>query len=94
MADPLVTLEDAKVDLRIDGSDSDARITLHLAAAADWVSAYINPGVDGLPTDSAALSAMKSATFLRLRDLYLGSGEGPDTKAACTLINPWRNLRV
>ncbi|MFC2248536.1 head-tail connector protein [Labrys portucalensis] len=93
MADPFVTLNEAKIDLRIDGDDHDGRINLHLPIAQAWVLSYLNVG-DEIPTAPDAIAAMKGATLMRLRDLFAGTGEGPDTKAAQILINPWRNLRV
>lgn len=69
----IVTMEEAKAHLRVDGTDADADITLKLDAAVDAVSGRLGRSIpwkdaDGL--DVPVPAAVKAAILLELGDLY------------------------
>lgn len=65
MADPVVTLEDAKEHLRVDFDDDDALIASMLAAAEEACRAYL-----GLAADDLAPEALAAAIKMHLTRLY------------------------
>ena len=70
---PLVTLDEAKAHLRIDGTDDDADIALKLAAAEDAVVQFLNrpvPWTDEDDVEAAVPASVKVAVLLILADLY------------------------
>lgn len=69
----VVTLEEAKAHLRVDGSDDDADIQLKLAAAEEDVAGRIGrplPWQDDTGADVPVPFAVKAAILLVLGDLY------------------------
>jgi hypothetical protein len=69
----VVTLDEAKAHLRVDGADDDADITLKLAAAEDDVSRYLGRPVPWTDADGVEVpvpAAVKAAILLVLGDLY------------------------
>ena len=88
MAD-LVTLEEAKVFIRVDHSDDDAMIAMMIAAASDAV-ADIATGWDG---EGTVPDRMKLAVLARVGMLYdkmsLEGGEGE-----LSMLTPLRTLEV
>lgn len=69
----VVTLDEAKAHLRVDGTDDDADIALKLAAAEDDVARYLDrplPWTDADGTPVAVPPAVKAAILLVLGDLY------------------------
>ena len=69
----IVTLEEAKLHLRVDGSDDDADITIKLEAAEESAVNFLNrpipwKGTDGM--DVPVPASVKAAILLLLGDLY------------------------
>ncbi|MBP2303426.1 head-tail connector protein [Azospirillum picis] len=70
---PIVTLDEAKAHLRVDGADEDADITLKLAAAEDAAAQHLNRPVPWSDADGAEVpvpASVKVAILLILGDLY------------------------
>lgn len=70
---PIVTLQEAKAHLRVDGTDDEADITLKLAAAEDQVVQFLNrpvPWADAEGNAVAVPASVKAAILLVLGDLY------------------------
>lgn len=65
MADPVVTLEDAKTHLRVDFSDDDTLIVSMLDAAEEACRAYL-----GLAAENPAPEALGVAIKMHLTRLY------------------------
>ncbi|WP_448208480.1 head-tail connector protein [Azospirillum sp. sgz302134] len=69
----IVTLDEAKAHLRVDGPDDDADIGLKLAAAEDLAAQLLNrplPWTDGAGAVVPVPAAVKAAILLILGDLY------------------------
>ncbi|WP_262027142.1 head-tail connector protein [Microvirga sp. Mcv34] len=92
MAEPFVSLEEAKTYLRIDHTDDDARLGILLRAAQRWTLDYC--ALLAVPTDPEALEQFKTAALLKLEDLFDASATGERTLGARDLIDPYRALRV
>lgn len=99
--EPLFTLEEAKLHLRVDHNDDDTIIALQSDAAVAGALSYV--GRDLVPDDPKAVSSFRGAALLMLGDLYtyratgqVGSASSPInvTASARFLINPWRILTV
>ncbi|WP_434619207.1 head-tail connector protein [Azospirillum sp. B2RO_4] len=70
---PIVTLEEAKAHLRVDGADEDADIALKLAAAEDAAVQHLSRPVPWTDADGAEVPvppSVKVAILLILGDLY------------------------
>jgi uncharacterized phage protein (predicted DNA packaging) len=90
---PLLTLDEAKAHLRVDGDDEDALIQTYMDAAVSKVLQYCNLSL--VPTGEAAVAAFKAAALLVTGDLY--ANREPvltDQSDVARLINPYRWLRV
>lgn len=61
----IVTLDEAKLHLRVDGSDEDALIQLYIDAASSAAASYLNRDVP-----DAADPAIKAAVLLSIGGLY------------------------
>ncbi|WP_188260865.1 head-tail connector protein [Azospirillum tabaci] len=69
----VVTLEEAKAHLRVDGTDDDADIDLKLAAAEDLAAQVLNRPVPWTNVDGDEVpvpASVKAAILLILGDLY------------------------
>lgn len=69
----VVTLDEAKAHLRVDGTEEDADITLKLAAAEDAAAQFLNrplPWADAAGTEVPVPASVKAAILLMLGDLY------------------------
>lgn len=69
----VVTMDEAKAHLRIDGTEEDADITLRLAAAEDAAAQYIDrplPWTDAAGLEVPVPASVKAAILLMLGDLY------------------------
>ncbi|WP_431856608.1 head-tail connector protein [Azospirillum sp.] len=69
----IVTLDEAKAHLRVDGADDDADITLKLEAAQDAAVQYLNrpvPWADAAGIEVPVPASVKAAVLLLLGDLY------------------------
>ena len=89
MAQPLVTLEQAKAHLRVDGEDDDADIQLKLNAATEMAVAFIDRAVyasqaeltaatlagDPGPCPMVATDMVRAGVLLILGDLYANREE-------------------
>ncbi|WP_052003158.1 head-tail connector protein [Microvirga sp. BSC39] len=92
MAEPFVTLEEAKAYLRIDHTDDDVRLGILLRAAQRW--ALDECRLTEAPTSLVVLDQFKTAALLKLEDLFDGSATGERTLRARELIDSHRVLRV
>ena len=69
----IVTLDEAKAHLRVDGANEDADIALKLAAAEELVAQSLGrpvPWTDGTGEAVPVPASVKAATLLILADLY------------------------
>jgi uncharacterized phage protein (predicted DNA packaging) len=90
MADPLVTLEEAKLYLRVDGTDEDSTIELLIAAASDAVRDI----ADGWDGTGDVPDRIKLATLARVAVAFdtrtsLDPGEGEHA-----VLSPLRTLEL
>lgn len=97
----VVTLDEAKAHLRVDGSDDDADITLKLAAAEDAAAQALNRPIPWMDADDAEVpvpASVKVAILLILGDLHAvreGSVIGATHAVNPTverLLNPYRRI--
>lgn len=94
---PLLTLEEAKLDLRVDGDDEDTKIQGLADAAVAMVLQYCNLSL--VPDGPVPEAAFKAAAMLTLRAMYdpaeAGSADARLLSRSVTdLIDPYRWLRV
>jgi hypothetical protein len=70
MAD-LITLEEAKLHLRVTNSSEDSLIGTFIEGVEEWITKFLNAAIPGI-TDSppAPPSAIKCAALLMVADLY------------------------
>jgi hypothetical protein len=85
----LLTLEEAKVLLRVDSSDDGPRITLLLEAAVSRLLAEVN--LDAVPPEG--VTDFRTALMLLIQDLDAGT-ETMNTTAAVQIVSPHRKVRV
>ena len=91
----LVTLDEAKAHLRIDGADSDGEITLLTEAASEVVLRYIKvPSEEEIPADGA--DSVKAATLLVLGNLFRFGGDelNPETVLSLSVRAVLHSLRT
>jgi Phage gp6-like head-tail connector protein len=100
MADPiLVTLETAKLHLRITDLDHDADVTLKMTQASETIRRFLDLGNDPLWTSEDVPAEVQAAVLLRLAHLYehrgdeFGSGNDNDEKNWAAITNCLRHLR-
>lgn len=94
----LVTLDEAKAHLRVDGDDEDTLIVLYLEMATDVVLNYVTQAEDDW-TDSAgenpAPGVIRIAILLALGGIYQRRGGTSDSTSAVLdyyLSDPVKNL--
>lgn len=90
---PLFSLEEAKLHLRVDGTDEDVLIGAYSDAAVSRVLQYCNLSL--VPSGDGPVAAFKAAALLALGDLY--ANREPvltDNAPIRSLIDPYRWLRV
>lgn len=90
MADPLVTLTDAKLYLRVDGDDEDATITLLIAAASDAVRDVASDWDGTLPVPDR----LKLATLARVAETFDSRTSVEAGKGELPMLTPLRTLEV
>ena len=84
----LVSLDEIKRELRIDGADQDDLLADHIAAAQALIAREIEVLLSDL--DEAAKPALKQAVILCVRQFYEGYREIRPTEAFYALVAPWR----
>lgn len=88
----VLTLEQAKEDLAVDGTADDARVQSLLTAAIQSASEYINraiPWKDDLGADVEVPEAVNAAIRLELRALF-ADPTSVHSPAFRSLLNPYR----
>jgi hypothetical protein len=88
-ASPLVTLAEAKVHLRIPGTDSDADVTKKLAAAEEYVFANLGAAADPAWTSATAPRMVRNAILIVLDAFYErrgGDEGGEDLRKALEVV--------
>lgn len=86
----LITLDEAKADLRVLSDDHDADITLKMNAASELVMKHANQA-DPDWTDVTAPYLVKAAVLLTLRDLFNSEASIGLTDGAKNLLIGWRD---
>lgn len=89
MAD-LITLAQAKADLRILSNDQDADISLKIAAASEMVLEYANQS-DPDWTEATAPALFKVAVLLTVRDLFTSEDSTGLTDGVKNILHRWRD---
>lgn len=99
----IVTLEEAKAHLRVDGDGEDGDITLKLAAAEDHAAQFLNRPIPWTDAEGATVpvpASVKAAVLLILGDLYAvreGAVVGDTVVANPTverLLMPFRKIPI
>jgi hypothetical protein len=88
---PVLTLEEAKLDLRVDGDDADAMVQSLLDAAIGSASGRINRPIPWLDEDGAEVdvpAAVNAAIRLELRALY-ADPDAVQSRAFVALLAPF-----
>jgi uncharacterized phage protein (predicted DNA packaging) len=90
MADPLVTLDEAKLYLRVDGSDEDSTIELLVAAASDAVRDVASDwdGTGDVP------DRMKLATLARVAVAFDTRTSAEPGAGEMAVLSPLRTLEL
>ena len=94
---PLLTLQEAKLELRIDGDDADTQVQNYADAAVARVLQYCNLSL--VPDGPVPEAAFKAAALITLREIFPGGDGEPNetehlSRAVKNLIDPYRWLRV
>lgn len=91
MTPEIVTLEEAKLFVRVDHDEEDGLFAVIIAAATDAVLAYADDWVPAAPIPAR----IKLAVLCHIAAAYSERQDGADVpQAAARLINPLRRLSV
>jgi hypothetical protein len=95
LAGQLWTVDEAKVHLRIRGTDHDADITQKLAAAQEAIIGYLGTAADPTWIPATAPLAVKHAIFLLAAHWYEHRGDdtGASAPGAPPDAGPWADIR-
>jgi hypothetical protein len=95
----VLTLDEIKAHLRLDGSEEDAHLTLLNEAAQDYASQYMNraiPWHDDVGAEQPVPASVKAAILLTIGDLYENRESAfvgvsrSDNPTAMRLLYPYR----
>ena len=99
----IISLEQAKMHLRVDASDEDSHIALFIGAAQEQVEGYLNRKVyeaeaEAQPDDDRPMVAnfsVRAAMLLIIGDLYASREDSTDSvnrfpQASRRLLDPYR----
>lgn len=86
----LLTLAEAKTDLRVEGNDEDADVTLKMEAATEIVIDYIKQP-DHTWTAADCPFLIKAAVMLVLRNLYDAQDAHPLTEGVKAILHRFRD---
>jgi uncharacterized phage protein (predicted DNA packaging) len=79
----IVSLTEAKSQLRVETSDEDALITIYIQAAEKWIEKYIDSDIEGMgesPQNPPEL--LKLAALVLVADFYSNRGDGQKDQMA------------
>lgn len=83
----LLTLEEAKTHLRVDGTDDDTEVTTKINEASAIILDYLKWGASPEPDETNAPGYMKAACKLVLGELYADrEGGNPISPAVVSLL--------
>ena len=93
----MITVEQAKLHLRVDGDDDDLAIQFMIDASTAAAANYLNMTVEDMLVDTPA--PIEAAILLQVGDLYAnreaqGHSEYFSNKTYHLLLNPYRVMAV